>query len=339
MYPSFATTGRRLIGGKKSRNSGGQPTTRRRFAVATALLVAGVLLVLAAAAALLPRRNPFRGAALSDKGMDFWWMASLRANPESALALDFDATAPIRLLKFPPETKRVWIDVGVNKMSDFLVNLDEPDGADLFVLGYEPSAVWKPCPHPRCVVLWAAATPAHDVVEVNVQGGADLCNSLLRPNAGTKSKLWRGCVTQQTTKDGRPVTVHAPGVPLSEVVARIPPSVVVEYVKIDAQGYDLEVMKGALPESRRIQVVSLEAMDVEDRSKLLYQGQPTLSDINAILGRAGWTFVKSVGNRGARGEVNAFFVYQNAFADKVGHLADVLMSNKEGKGKNEKRVA
>jgi hypothetical protein len=91
-------------------------------------------------------------------------------------------------------------------------------------------------------------------------------------------------------------------------------------------------MKGALLESKRIQVVSLEAMDVQDRSKLLYQGQPTLDDIKSFLKEAGWTFVKAVGNDGALGEVNAFFVYDEEYAAKVDRLADVIMQNKEGKG-------
>jgi Methyltransferase FkbM domain len=268
-------------------------------------------------------------SSTSQSGMDFWWMSALRSNPQARVALGFDAP---RSLEFPPETRRVWIDVGVNKKSDFVVNLDTPEGADLFVVGYEPSAVWKPCPHSRCVVLWAAATPAFGVIEVNVQDGADLCNSLLKPNTETSSRLWKGCVTQQTDNDGRPVTVQAPGVPLSEVVSRIPRSVDVEYVKIDAQGYDLEVMKGALLESDRIHVVSLEAMDVQDRSLLLYKGQPTLDDVKAVLRDAGWKFVKAVGNDGALGEVNAFFVYKDEHASKVDRLADVLMGNKEGKG-------
>jgi hypothetical protein len=270
-----------------------------------------------------------------DPGMDFWWMSALHSNPSTVAKLSFESP---RQLVLPPEIQRVWIDVGVNAKSDFLLDLDKPGGNDLFVLGYEPSpSSWKPCPHPRCAVVWAAATPAFDVVRVNVQDGADLCNSLLRPNAGTTSRLWRGCVTQRTQEDGvTPLTVQAPGVPLSEMIRRVPREVEVEYVKIDAQGYDLEVMKGLLGASERVHVVSLEAMDVQDRSKLLYEGQPTLDDIRAFLEsrEANWKFVKSVGNDGALGEVNAFFVFDENHASKVDRLAQVLMGNKEGRGES-----
>ena len=114
---------------------------------------------------------------------------------------------------------------------------------------------------------------------------------------------------------------------------KIPSNVDVEYIKIDAQGYDLEVMKGALPASDRIQVVSLEAMDVTDKSELLYHGQPTLDDIKATLEKEKWRFVQSIGNRGVSGEVNAFFVANDTYIPKVPLLAKMLMSNKEGEAK------
>jgi Methyltransferase FkbM domain len=338
---------------KKARGAAIGATGGRRL-FSTAVLVGGGLAVMTMVN-VAPWRNPFRAATGNpgggggvrtnavareagrealptshpDPGRDFWWMASLHANPTSTVSLGFEAP---RLLQFPVETKQVWIDVGVNKKSDFILNMDMPGGHDLFVVGYEPSVVWSPSPHPRCVVLWAAATPRYDVVEVNVQGRGALCDSLFKPNPETSSKLWRGCVTQQTTKDGRPMTVQAPGVPLSEVVSRIPDNINIEYIKIDAQGYDLEVMKGALSVSERLQVVSLEVMDVQDRSLLLYKGQPTLDDVKDFFAKEGWKFVKSVSNHGALGEVNAFFVYKDEHAAKVDHLADVLMGNKEGKG-------
>ena len=124
--------------------------------------------------------------------------------------------------------------------------------------------------------------------------------------------------------------------PLHEVVSRLPDDIAMEYIKIDAQGFDFEVMKGALAAKDKIQVrtracvrarrevvcscalrsatnvvtmsysdsrmyarlvlthscvplgtavqaVSLECMDVQDKSKLLYLGQPTQDEIKASL--------------------------------------------------------
>ena len=271
--------------------------------------------------------SPSKAVDVTSDSLYFWWMASLK---KTALKMKFDT----RKLEFPESTKRVWIDVGVNKISDFIKNLNEKEYSDLFLIGFEPSESWKPCEHDRCVVLWAACTPDFDIVHLNVQSGSDLCNSLLKPHTNTTSRLWKGCVTQETDlATGQPKTVQVPGIPLHALVSRIPVDVEIEYIKIDAQGYDLEVMKGAFAATERIQVVSLEAMDVKDPDKLLYLGQPTLKDVITIMAEAGWKHVKNVGNQGALGEVNAFFVSDDRYIAKVDRLADVLMSNKEGKGK------
>lgn len=93
-----------------------------------------------------------------DKRTDFWWLQSIK---DTSLAFDKET----RHFVFPTETERIWIDVGVHKESDFLINLD--DHPDLFLLGFEPSSMWKPCPHDRCAVFWAACTPHFDIVELN----------------------------------------------------------------------------------------------------------------------------------------------------------------------------
>lgn len=280
----------------------------------------------------------------STTAMGLWWMSNLRATP---LRMTEEDTAAMtgsgsggggggsmgRQLAFPPETKTVWIDVGVHRETDFIPDLDQDDS--LFVLGFEPSDMWKPCPHRHCVVFWAACTPDYDVVNLNVQNGGNLCNSLLKPNSDTKSNLWRGCVEQLVDEaTGKPVVVQVPGIPLHALVERIPDHIEVEYIKIDAQGFDLEVMKGALAAPHgRIQVVSLETMDVDDESKLLYHGQPLFVDLKEYLESKGWIYVKSVHNHGVAGEMNAFFVSHDQYVSKVARLADVLMSNKEGQGK------
>jgi hypothetical protein len=255
--------------------------------------------------------------------MDFWWMSSLK-NTQLSLASvkkndDYQENSQ-RTLVFPSHTKRLWIDVGVHEESDFIDNLKNE--SDLFLIGFEPSSKWKPCLHPQCITLWAACTPTYDAtVTLNIQAGNDLCNSILPPQTNTTSRLWKGCVTQQNTSDGSKRVMNVPGVPLSELIQRVPSSVVVELVKIDAQGYDLEVMKGMLSVSKRVQVVVMEAMDVKDPKQLLYMGQPMLSQIVEFLAKKGWKHVTSVDNKGVAGEVNAFFVYDDQYAPKVEQFA------------------
>ena len=67
--------------------------------------------------------------------------------------------------------------------------------------------------------------------------------------------------------------------------------------------------------------------------RLLYEGQPLLSDIIEYhLSSRGWIYVKKVDNKGAAGEVNAFFVSNEQYRAKVDHLCEILMSNKKGRG-------
>ncbi len=256
-------------------------------------------------------------------GMDFWWMSAIKhtmlalAPPNKNKHEDNHQENSPRALVFPNDTKRLWIDVGVHKESDFMGNLKNE--SDLFLIGFEPSQKWSLCPHPRCATLWAACTPTYDAsVTLNIQDGDDLCNSILPPQTNTSTRLWKGCVTQKKTTDGSNLVMNVPGIPLSEVIQRVPSSVVIEFVKIDAQGFDLEVMKGLLSVSDRVQIVVMEAMDVSDPKQLLYVGQPMLSQIVDFLAKKGWKHVTSISNpQGALGEVNAFFVYNDQYAAKV----------------------
>ena len=262
--------------------------------------------------------------------MDFFWLASLRhttlrlASPYKHQNITPTSQEYIRReLVFPDATKRVWIDVGVHMESDFIDNVNNE--SDLFLIGFEPSNKWKPCRIPRCVTIWAACTPTYDAsVSLNIQGGDDLCNSLLKPQSNTSSALWRGCVTQEKNPDGSEYAINVPGIPLSELIHRVPSSVIVELVKIDAQGFDLEVMKGFLSVSDRVQVCALEAMDVTDPKKLLYAGQPMLSEIEEYLAPKGWKYITSVSNNGVSGEVNAFFVFDDQYTTKAMKFAEIF---------------
>ena len=80
-------------------------------------------------------------------------------------------------------------------------------------------------------------------------------------------------------------------------------------MKIDAQGYDYQVMTGVLPASSRVTMVSLECQDVTDPDKLLYKGALTLQQIRTNMAREGWTFVMNDINNMEVKEVNAYFVW------------------------------
>jgi hypothetical protein len=241
------------------------------------------------------------------------------------------------MLVFPPEIKRVWIDVGVHTQSDFLPQLAHH--TDLFLLGFEPAlAHYTPCTHERCVVFWAACTSTDrpQLVELRIQK-CGVCNSLLAPNSNTTAAIPRGmgcCVRASKDKDGNSLTHQVPGIPLYVLLSRIPKNIEVEYLKIDAQGYDLEVMKGALLPSSSSSlsssfvnlphVASLEAMNVKDKAQLMYHGQPTLDEMIEFLQLKGWTYVNHTVNNALIGEVNAFFASNQSLVDKVGSVISLL---------------
>ena len=52
-----------------------------------------------------------------DDRIDFWWMATLKGTPVS---LDLEKQG---MFNFPSATKRVWIDVGVHRETDFMPHL------------------------------------------------------------------------------------------------------------------------------------------------------------------------------------------------------------------------
>lgn len=250
----------------------------------------------------------------NDDELQPWWTENIKSTP-----IEIDDN---KMFVFPPGVRKVWIDVGVHKGTEFMHFLEEQQ--DLFVLGFEPSQLWKPCEHKRCAVFKAACTPSPEMVKLNLQNAGGLCNSLFKPNTNTTTKLWRGCVTQQKDEFGNDKVENVQGVPLHSLVSKIPPSIEVEYIKIDAQGYDLQVMKGALQSSSRISVVSLEAMDVTDRSQLLYHGQPTLDDIKDYLKTQSWDYATVLNNDRGSAEVNAFFIHDAKNMEKAEKMKAVF---------------
>jgi len=224
--------------------------------------------------------------------LDFWFLSNLRSAP---IKLDIETGEFI----FPKEIRRVWVDVGVHRRSNFLDHIDT--NPDLFILGFEP-VNYVPCDHSRCFVFWAAATPKHQIITMNIQGAGGLCDSFLQPNDKTTSKVFQGCVKNKGT-------FNAPGIPLHEVLSRIPKNIEIEHLKIDAQGFDYQVMTGALPVSDRIRTVSLECQDVDNPGLLLYTGALTCFQIRKNLEQHGMHYQMTVKNNPAVKEMNVFFVH------------------------------
>mmetsp|Transcript_19988 Transcript_19988/g.29931 ORF Transcript_19988/g.29931 Transcript_19988/m.29931 type:complete len:245 (+) Transcript_19988:446-1180(+) len=196
------------------------------------------------------------------------------------------------------------MDVGVNRKSHFLNYL--ANNPDLFVIGFEPSNEFAPCSKPRCVFFKAACTPETKWVKFHNKPWS-VCSSMLNGNlVGNGRVNHEKCLKDRET-DG---TMRVVGLALSEITRRIPSTIEVQYVKVDAQGYDLEVMKGLLSQAENVTIVSLEAQDVHRASELLYLGQPTLSSMKMFLDQHKWQHLGSRTNNKAVREVDAFFAHE-----------------------------
>lgn len=112
------------------------------------------------------------------------------------------------------------------------------------------------------------------------------CNSLLPPNPNVKSDFAEktGCGSaDQQSHDAMVVT-------LREVLSRLPIGSIVDFLKIDAQGLDLEVVRsGGRLVSKMVRQIRLEVQDLPDGSPLLnYAGMHTKGKAVAHLARMGF---------------------------------------------------
>ena len=177
---------------------------------------------------------------------------------------DFD----IPDITIPPGITKIYIDVGTHFMTEFRQQIiNDPT---LFVIGIEPtpktfkSAVqsWS---HPRLIMINAAITLTKSKMPfyVNVEGAH--CNSILKRNSKFLSPILNGKKTVvHCPKKGTPVMVQT--FPLDDIISQVP---FVTYLKIDAQGYDYEVIKSSTKTLSKIKKIKLECQDVGSKKELL----------------------------------------------------------------------
>lgn len=144
---------------------------------------------------------------------------------------------------FPPAIKRVWIDVGTHARAGVTrPALDLPENGDLFIIGFEPmryqyGEISTPklddygYGHVRMAVMNAAVSSVRGSVTFH-RSANNMCSSILKSAPGS------ACEAQV-------VDVEVASLPLEDVFARIRPELIIEFVKIDAQGADFEVLKSA----------------------------------------------------------------------------------------------
>ncbi|GJD64276.1 hypothetical protein MPEAHAMD_4457 [Methylobacterium frigidaeris] len=149
-------------------------------------------------------------------------------------------------------------------------------------------------------------------------------SSLLRPNLESIGRFEEIAAWQIIKEFQVPVR------PLDDVLDRLEKP---DFIKIDVQGYELEVLKGA---ARTLHHVA--ALEIETSVVPLYHNQPTHSEVTAWLIDRGFHPVatKTTGTFGGEGvravEYDSFFVNNHLLSDKRDGLQIWLTTNRIRRG-------
>jgi FkbM family methyltransferase len=160
----------------------------------------------------------------------------------------------------PRGVRRVWIDVGAHLLEQTRAELERHH--DVAVVAIEPlEECWTTWPdNPRLVALPVAISLERGSMDFHVNSD-NATSSLLSSVEGNS-------VSQYT----RTVRVtRVPVLRLEDVLERIPAAVEVEFVKTDVQGHDLQVLKSAGEQIRRVEKVQAEVINEK-----IYEGSGEL---------------------------------------------------------------
>lgn len=214
-----------------------------------------------------------------------------------------DVLAPDGRFLLPERVRRVWIDVGAHHLE---TTRDELEGhPDMALIAIEPQEeCWKHWPDKaRLIALPVAISTERGWMEFHVNA-SNATSSLL--------KTVDGNMVNDLTKTVQ--TRQVPVLRLQDVIERVPPEVEVEYVKTDVQGHDLQVLKSAGEQIRRVHSVKAEIINVP-----IYEGtgewRPgTEAEFVAYMQGQGFAFEKDSGVRGERAWLDKSFVNRSPTA-------------------------
>jgi FkbM family methyltransferase len=186
-------------------------------------------------------------------------------------------------IMFPPGVKRVWFDIGAHKEAMYsLPSILEQE--DLAVIALEPMFdMWGQLSlqrrHKRLYAI-PAAIHVYEGYFPFRRAVTDMCSSLKDVVEAAKYQRWSGGC------DGTSYTFNVPTLRLETIIELLPEDLPIEFVKVDAQGSDFEVMQSAGRLLRRIH-----AFVVEVQLKPLYAGVKNESDYIDFFGRLGFEMV------------------------------------------------
>jgi FkbM family methyltransferase len=200
-------------------------------------------------------------------------------------------------LAVPDRVRRVWIDVGAHELettrSELLAH------PDMALIAIEPlEECWRAWPDKaRLLAFPVAISTERGWMDFHVNS-SNATSSLLT-------------TVQGNMVDAQTKTVETRKVPvlkLQDILERIPPEVEIEYLKTDVQGHDLQVLKSAGEQIRRVTRVKAEVINAP-----IYGGtgerQPgTEQEFVEYLSAHGFEFERDTGVRPDRVWLDKWFV-------------------------------
>ena len=221
--------------------------------------------------------------------------------PQRVLPLD----ARSQLVEFPPNQNRLWIEVGVYKISDFWAVFQEHprETQSLAVWGIEPNSRFV-MDHPvhSAFTLFNAAASDHN-------GASEL--RLWSPTGASLLPLGPAHARYLAPGDASRANSQAVAtIRLDSLLCLVPPHVAIEYIKVDAQGSDLAVLRGAGDQLLRVRAVTAECQDLdrgENDPRRFYEGACRVADLRAYMRTWGFTEQECVLQNADIAEYNCHF--------------------------------
>lgn len=182
--------------------------------------------------------------------------------------------------RIPASVDRVVLDVGAHNDTDWTDLV--LDHTDLFVIAFEPRWWFNPpdlrrLKHPRIMLVPALVGSRGGFVEMyELPDEPEIASTLPLTSRGSDTFLPG---KKKALKDVAMRTELVPMVSLFEVLTRLPPRLEITFIKIDAQGADMDVVKSAGQTLLRALRVQVEVQDLKPGHRdIVYAGQAVKAD-------------------------------------------------------------
>jgi FkbM family methyltransferase len=216
----------------------------------------------------------------------------LRRANHGRMILDADGSFVL-----PPRVRRVWIDVGAHLLETTQEELLRH--ADMALIAVEPlEECWRTWPdRTRLIALPVAISTERGWLDFHVNARNDTSSLLKSVEGNMVDKLTK---TVETRK--------VPVLRLEDVLGRIAPEVEVEFLKTDVQGHDLQVLKSAGAQLRRVRKVKVEVINAP-----IYEGSGawrpgTEAEFVTYMTAQGFAFEGDTSVRDGRSWLDKWFV-------------------------------